>query len=104
MRRPYELITIQTIVGEEVREDPESGESYVEEVVIAKDKKTKLLLDLDDIQSVEEHIDESGKIYSKRCVVIANGQMRVVAKSYKEMKDLFLRNDNQIGFNGTKED
>lgn len=99
MVRPHEFVIVQTIASEEVRVDPETNEEYTEQIIIAKDKKLKTLIDLQDIINVEESINESGSIYAKRCnIITSTGLQAVVLSPYKEVSELVKNTQKDIGF------
>ena len=88
MDAPFEFITLQTLAKEEVREDPETGEEYMEQIIIAKDKKLRKTVSLFDINSFEEVTDDTGSIYAKRCLIYVSNEPILVAKSYKSVDKL----------------
>jgi len=102
MDRPYEFQTIQTLMGEEVRIDEETGEQYVEQIIIAQDKKLRKTIDLFNVSSYEEFTNDKGAVYSKRCMIEVNGEPVVVAKSYEDIKkiisELNVNSKKSVGF------
>ena len=103
MTRPFEFTQFQTLMKEEVRKDPETGEEYIEEVIIAENKKLRITLDLYDVSSYEEYTNNDGTIYGKRCLITVGNEHKIVAISYDDMKELMNSlNDNgkTIGFGG----
>ena len=93
MDRPYEFITLQTLAKEELREDPETGEMYPEQIIIAEDKKLRKTIDLFDINSFEELTNDKGSIYAKRCLLSVKGEQMLVAKSYEDVNQLIRELD-----------
>ena len=96
MVRPHEFITLQTLVGEEERIDPETNEPYVENIIIAEDKKLKSIIDLDSIEKVDEYTNDKGNIYSKRTMIISNGMQVVVLSPYSEVKELVFNSPKEV--------
>jgi len=88
MKRPHEFITVQTVGKEEVRVDPETGEDYMEEIILAKDKKMKITFDLEDITSFQEYTNDDAIIYGKRCLVTTSGERIVLLISYNDLNEL----------------
>jgi len=107
MDRPHEFIQLQTLVKEEVRIDPETGEEYSEEIMIAENKKLRITLDLFDINSFEEYTNNDGTVYGKRSVISVAGENKIVATSYDDMKKLLEDlngNEKVIGFGRIQEE
>jgi hypothetical protein len=101
MIKPFEYVSYVTIVDQEVRIDPESKQEYVEDIVIAEDKKVKCISDVNDILRVEEYVDEKGKTYRNRSVVFFNGtDPKVIGKSYNDIKEMIFSNETKVGFHG----
>ena len=103
----YEFQTIQTLMGEEVRTDEETGEEYIEQIVVAKDKKLRTTIDLLDIDGFEEFTNDKGAIYAKRCVLNVKGNGIVVTKSYDDIREILKdlnSKDSSIGFGRDKKE
>jgi len=71
---------------------------YMEQIIIAQDKKLKKTIDLFDINSYEELTNDTGAIYAKRCLLEVRGEAVLVAMSYKDVNELVrnLNIDNKI--------
>ena len=105
MLNPYEFVTVQTVAKEEVRTDPETDETYTEQVIVAEDKKLKLLIDLNDIEDVSETINRDAIIYAKRTSISYRGVQAVVLMSYSDVKKLLVKTHKHAGFgNGDTEE
>lgn len=105
MDSPHEFITLQTLAKEEPREDPETGEMYMEQIIIAEDKKLRRMIDLFDISSYEELTNNNGSIYAKRCVIYVQGEQLLVASSYNDITELLSSingNNKKVGFGRDK--
>lgn len=88
-------------MSEEARVDDETGEQYIEQIIIAENKKLRKTIDLFDITSYEEFVNDKGVIYGKRCALLVGGDPIIVTKSYEEVKDLIASlgvNDKVAGF------
>ena len=107
MINSYEFQTVQTLMSEEVRINEETGEEYVEQIIIEEDKKLRKTISLNDISSFEELTNDKGVIYAKRCLLKVSGEPVVVTKSYKDIKSIIgsvEAPNNTIGFGRDSEE
>ena len=98
MYKAHEFQTISTLMAEEERIDEETGEAYMEQIVIAENKKLRKTIDLFNIDSYEEYTKDKGSVYGKRTLLTVSGEPMVVAGSYDDIKALI----EGLGVNGKK--